>query len=309
MKTLKIYCIGSLFIALSSCGSNSETLDIALTNPKTLVDVATIGNEVIQNKLRLLGKTIYQKRNLLTAPIPAFIKQVNVKLGDRVVKGDLLYILQSKESKALGNHIRLIDSTISNFGIIYINAATNGVISTLDKQQAGDYVLEGTLLCTIAESSDLTIQVNVPYEYTQYTKEGDLCELILPDKSKYKASFIRSLSVMNVLSQTQIILAKSRKDLLLPENMIVQINVAYGRKNKMQTLPRSCVLSDEMRRSFWVMKMVNDSMALKIPVQIGNKNKTNIEILSPQFSLSDKIISVGNYGLSDSALVVQNEVL
>jgi hypothetical protein len=58
-----------------------------------------------------------------------------------------------------------------------------------------------------------------------------------------------------------------------------------------------------MMKEFWVMKLINDSTAIKIPVTIGNKNSEVIEVLSPQFNLSDKIIKKGNYGLPDTALV------
>ena len=68
-------------------------------------------------------------------------------------------------------------------------------------------------------------------------------------------------------------------------------------------LPKSCVLSDEMMKEFWVMKLINDSTAIKIPVIVGNKNSERIEVLSPQFNSADKIISKGNYGLPDTAFV------
>ncbi len=35
----------------------------------------------------------------------------------------------------------------------------------------------------------------------------------------------------------------------------------------------------------------------------GNRNKEEIEILSPQFVDNDRIVSNGNYGLADTALV------
>ena len=54
--------------------------------------------------------------------------------------------------------------------------------------------------------------------------------------------------------------------------------------------------------TFWVFKVENGS-AVKVPVTIGNKNEDNIEVLSPLFNEKDKIISIGNYGLSDKDLV------
>lgn len=301
MKKLTIYCL-TVFV-LASCGSKTEPETENTTTPKTPVGVVSIDNGNIDDELSLFGTTIYLKRNVVAASIPAFITQVNVKLGDRVSKGDVLYVLQSKESRALGNDISKMDSTLKNFGIIKVKASATGIISTLDKQQSGDYVLEGTQLCTIAESNDLVFQVNVPYEFTPLTKSGRSCTFILPDNTEHSGTFIKALTAMNVTAQTQTILAKSNKNLFLPENMIVKVIISNGTQSKKQILPKSCVLSDEMMREFWVMKLLNDSMAIKIPITIGNKNAENIEILSPQFNSMDKIISTGNYGLPDTALI------
>lgn len=301
MKKLSIYYL--TLIVLASCGSKTELETQNTAKPKTPVKVVSIDIGNVDNELSLFGTTTYLKRNVVAASIPAFITQVNVKLGDRVSKGDVLYVLQSKESRALGNDVSKIDSSLKNFGIIKVKASATGIISTLDKQQSGDYVLEGTQLCTIAESNDLVFQVNVPYEFTPLTKSGRSCTLILPDNTEHSGTFTKALTAMNVTAQTQTILAKSNKNLFLPENMIVKIIINNGTQSKKQILPKSCVLSDEMMREFWVMKLLNDSIAIKIPVTIGNKNAENIEILSPKFNSTDKIISTGNYGLPDTALI------
>ena len=301
MKQLITYF--SIAFALASCGSKPETNTEQTATPKTPVEVVMINSGSINDELTLFGTTIYLKRNLVTASIPAFITQVNVKLGDRVNKGDVLYVLQSKESRALGNDVAKIDSTLKNFGVIKVTASATGIISTLDKQQPGDYVLEGTQLCTIAESNDLVFQVNVPYEFTAYTKTGKSCTIILPDNTQHSATFTKALTAMNVTAQTQTILAKCNENLFLPENMMVKVGISKGTQSKKQVLPKSCVLSDEMMKEFWVMKLINDSTAIKISVTVGNKNSESIEIVSPKFQAADKIINKGNYGLPDTALV------
>jgi 3-phosphoglycerate kinase len=69
-------------------------------------------------------------------------------------------------------------------------------------------------------------------------------------------------------------------------------------------LPKASVLSDEMMQEYWVMKLLNDSTAVKVPVKIGEKSKDEIEIVSPVFTEADKILIKGNYGLPDTARVV-----
>lgn len=295
------------FSLLVSCKTAPKELEeTEITNAKSLVDLASVKYGSIDDDLVLSATTIYLRRNVVTSTIPAFITNVKVKLGDAVNKGDVLYELESKERRSLGNNAANIDTSLANFGLVKIRASASGIISTLDKQQPGDYVLEGTQLCTIAESTDLAFQVNVPYEFASYTKQGVRCNIVLPDNSEHSGNFTRSLTSMNVLAQTQTILAKTNESLFLPENMIVKVLVNKNSDAKKQILPKSGVLSDEMMQEFWVMKLINDSTAVKVPVKIGNKNAENVEIISPTFSAGEQIIINGNYGLPDTALVKRN---
>jgi len=53
--------------------------------------------------------------------------------------------------------------------------------------------------------------------------------------------------------------------------------------------------------------MINDSTAVKIPVTTGIERGDTVQIISPQFLPNDKILSGGNYGLSDTAFVIVNK--
>ncbi len=293
-----------IFLFLYSCKTAPKELEEQeILNPKSIVDVVQVRSGSVEDDLILSATTMYLKRNVITAPIPAFITNVRVKLGDVVNKGDVLFELESKERRALGSNAAKLDSTLTNFGLLNIKASAKGVIITLDKQQPGDYVLEGTQLCTIAESNDLAFQVNVPYEYSSFAKPGSTCTIQLPDNSLFKAQFTKKLASMNALAQTQTILAKSNQDLFLPENMIVKATIPKNSGGNKQILPKACILSDEMMKEFWVMKLINDTVAVKVPVKVGNKSNSNAEVLEPLFDPKDRIISIGNYGLSDTALV------
>ncbi len=302
-KLIYISLLFSVFLLVRCKTAPKELDEKEILNPKSIVEVVSVKYGTVDDELVLSATTVYLKRNVVTATIPAFITNVRVKLGDAVNKGDILYELESKERRALGNNTSKLDTSLVNFGLIKIRASASGIISTLDKQQPGDYVLEGTQLCTIAESSDLAFQVNVPYEFTSYAKPGKTFVIQLPDSTTHQAEFTKALTAMNSLAQTQTILAKVKDNLFLPENMIVKVSVIKGSTSNKQILPKMCILSDEMMKEFWVMKVINDSTAVKIPVIIGNKNTINSEVISPQFDPNDKIISSGNYGLADTALV------
>jgi hypothetical protein len=299
-------CITLLFLAviLLSIGcKGKDTTEEVAQKPKVPVEVTNIGNGLVSDNLELFATTVYLKRNTVMAPIPAYITDVHVKLGDRVSPGQVLYELESKERKALGNTPVQFDSSLAGYGKIKVKSTGFGVVSAIDRQQAGDYVLEGTSLCTIATTGGMAFQVNVPFEFVNYTRTGNHCTIVLPDNSKHPAVFTTPLAAMNVGAQTQSILAKTSDGLVLPEGLIAKVLVSKGAGNSSQVLPKASVLSDEMMQKFWIMKLLNDSIAVKVPVIVGNKNKDEIEVLSPQFTAHDRIITNGNYGLPDTALV------
>ena len=245
-----------LFIfAICSCSRTSPEEDGAV-KAKVAVEVAGLTREIIKDELTLFANTLYLKRNLVTSPIPAFVTKVFIKLGDPVNQGQVLYLLETKERRALGTQAVVPDSSFASFGKITIKAPASGIISTLDKQQIGDYVLEGGQLCTIAESDALAFAVNVPFEFTPFAKTGMKCSLVLPDNSRHPGTFTTPLTTMNSLAQTQTVLAKSDERMFLPENLIVKVLVNKGAETKQQVLPKACVLSDEMMQKFWVMKQI-----------------------------------------------------
>ncbi len=304
MRTFALVTFTPLLLFFAACKPANSDSEESQAKARSPVQVVSIRHGSISDNLYLSATTFYLKRNILTAQIPAFITKVNISLGDRITRGQVLYVLETKERRALGSQTISADSSLKNFGIIQVVAPASGIISTLDKNQTGDYVLEGTQLCTIAESNDLAFQVNVPYEYSQFAKTGNACMITLPDNSKHKGVITTPLAAMNALAQTQTILAKTPDVLFLPENLIVKVQISKAPEGNRQVLPKPCVLSDEMMQEFWVMKILNDSTAVKVPVKIGSKNDAEIEIDEPQFSDKDRILINGNYGLPDTASVI-----
>lgn len=298
---IKLNLIIILLFTLGAC--KPPVVEEPRIQVKVPVKIIELSHGTVRDELTFFANTQYLKRNVVSSPIPSFITSVSVKLGDPVKEGQILYTLETKERRALGSEAVMPDSTTTSFGRITIKAPASGIISTLDKQQIGDYVLEGAQLCTISESNALAFAVNVPFEYSSYAKTGMNCMIVLPDDSRYMAKFITPLSTMNALAQTQTILAKSVDRMVLPENLIVKVVVNKNTGGNQQVLPKEAVLSDEMMENFWVMKLLNDSMAIKVIITPGAMSAESITITSPLFKPNDKFLISGNYGLPDTAVV------
>jgi hypothetical protein len=181
-------------------------------------------------------------------------------------------------------------------------APSDGIVTTLDRQM-GDYALEGTPLCTVAESSDLVFQVNTPFEVHEAMKPGTVCTIRLPDDREVEGRVATELTAMDRLSQTQAFVVKPLATLVLPEGLLTRVQVVVERHADAQVLPRQSILADELLERHWVMKLINDSVAVKVDVRTGLHTDSLVEILTPSFAADDRILVDGNYGLHDSALV------
>jgi len=111
---------------------------------------------------------------------------------------------------------------------------------------------------------------------------------------------------MSVNSQTQRFIVKLTEPERLPENLTCKIRIVKESVNSATSLPNSCILTDETMQQFWVMKLINDSVAVKVPVTTGISEAEYVQIISPVFNASDLFLSSGNYGLADTVYVKVN---
>ncbi|GEP97736.1 hypothetical protein CCY01nite_39960 [Chitinophaga cymbidii] len=214
-----------------------------------------------------------------------------------------MYEMETKERVALNNSTITVDSSLRNFGQIIIKAPVSGIVTTIDRQQTGEYIMEGNPFCTITRNSDLAFQLNVPYEYHSLVERNRKCAIVLPDKSRIQGRIVKALSALNPVAQTQIYLVAPAGNTFLPEGLVASVLITTNSRPHAQVLPREAVLSDELMKNFWIMKLVNDTTAVKVDITTGISNENEMEIVSPVLSPADRIISEGNYGLADTASV------
>ncbi len=68
-------------------------------------------------------------------------------------------------------------------------------------------------------------------------------------------------------------------------------------------LPKSSLVTNVTEDSFWVMKLVNDTTAVKVNIKKGIENDSLAQILKPKLDTTSRIILSGAYGLPDTAIV------
>ncbi len=299
MKNIFSFMLLFAVVLLASCDQPKENATSEAVAPKVQVKVTTVSQGVIPDYLNLTGKTIYLSKIGLVAPINGYITKVSISPGDMVNKGRLLFVIKSREAYALGQS----GSGNEDYGTVYVKAPSGGVIMGQHVFKSPVYIDKGSKLCDIVETGSLYVEANIPYEFIKYAKQGNKCSVLLADSSKIEGTFYKVLPEMDEQSQTVKVLAHLSAKKIFPENMIVTVLINKGSREATQVLPKSSVLTDALMTKFWVMKLVNDSIAKQIFVKPGAQSPTQVEILSPILSPKDKIISLGAYGLDDGALV------
>ena len=302
MQKCSLYFLLFPLILAASCHSKTtETTVEEETEIITPVTVTSINTDPMAEYIELNATSTFLQKAYVKASANGYIKVVNVQVSKMVSANQTAFILKTKEAQSIGNTINLLDTSFKFSGIINIKAGTSGYVTELN-HQAGDYVQEGEQLAVISDLQSFVFILNLPYELRPYVLNKEFVELLLPDGKSLIGHVSSAMPVVDSASQTQnIVLTVNDKS--LPTNLIAKVRVTKNAKTNTISLPRQSVLSDETQTSFWVMKVTDSTTAIKIPVTKGMETTDRIEILSPQFSPSDKFLLTGNYGLADTAKI------
>ena len=303
-----------LLPCLAACGSKKDpaaTGDAApaaagnepAVKPRALVTVGGVRTDTLTDVLRLSAVSAYPAKNPLRATTTGYVLSPSPVVGQRVSAGQTVFTIQTKESKVLHLDQLTGDPRLKFSGLIQIKAPRTGVLATVDKL-AGDYVQDGEQLGMTYDKSRFGFILDVPVTQLRFVHTGQSCRIFLPDGRVLPGRVAEVLATADVSIQTQRYTIRPTGAIPeLPENLAVQVEIDRTAPHMARTLPRGAVLTDETQTQFWVMHLLNDSTAVKVPVTVGAQEKDYIEIKKPVFSARDKILLSGNFGLDDTAAV------
>ncbi len=292
------FCFSMLII--SSC--SNKTADESVPDPvRTSVTITEPIAQGFTDFIQLNGNTQFQKKLTVRANITGYITSMKWKTGDHVSGGTLFCSIKTKEQAALQN-VDSKEPSLKQFQTpINVFANASGILTAVN-YSAGDFVNEGDILATITDPSSLVLVVNVPYEYHQFVYKGKSCSVKFPDGKIIQTSIQEEVPFVDLSSQTQSFLIRFPGNQLLPENMNLIVHIPVKQKQNAIALPLEAIQTNETQDAFWIMKLTNDSLAIKVPVTVGLQNDSLREIISG-VGLTDRIVVKGAYGLTDSSLV------
>ncbi len=300
MTKIYIYYILVLTFSLNilSCGNNSEDKGNSEKIELPSVKICNPTQESISEYFEVNGQSKFLKKEIIRSKITGFITKIYANINDNIDKNKTLFAVQSKEAEAIN---QILDSSVSEKSIL-IKSKVSGIITSINFEN-GSFVQEGDILAEISEPQTLVFVINIPFEISNSIKINMPCTVIFPDNSERKAFISGKLPTIDNLSQTQSFFVTLSEFEQIPENLNVLVKFTKTTHQNSLVLPTEAILTNEAQDKFWVTKIINDTLVVNIDIQKGIRNKDKIEILSPKFSLTDKIAVKGAYGLPDSTIV------
>ncbi len=295
---IRFILIGILI--LSSCKHDVQPMEKE-SEVKTPVTVGSAEYKTVTSGVDLPATATYLNKSIIRATTAGTIEKLMIHPGDNIKEGQLLFSILTREAMAMkgtGNN----DSSLTFKGLINIRSNIAGVINSVSYQQ-GDFVQEGDEVAVITDKKSLVFILDVPFEFDRYVKKNRNCIIVLPDNSEISGIITGKLADMDAQSQTVKYIVRPSDAGNIPANLIGNITLIKSTEDSAMVLPKAAILGNETLTEFWVMKLINDTTAVRVPVTKGYENNDEVQIKSPVFLPSDRIILTGNYGLPDTAMV------
>lgn len=294
----------TFFLLLGGCRAKSAAEPTAEEAPAAITPVTVIGiiKGPMESYTDLNATAVFRQKWIVRSNLNGYLQNTSLQLNKMVSKGQTLFVVKTKEAQSIGNSINLLDPSFKFSGVNNIRSNGNGFVAEIN-HQPGDYVQDGEQLAVITDTRSFVFLLDMPYDMRPYIIGKKSLQLTLPDGEKMNAFIAGNMPSMDSISQTQRIILKVNSPHPIPENLIAKVRLVKHLNQQSNILPRAAILADETQTNFWVMKMINDSMAAKVAIKKGIEAGENVEILSPVFTPQDKILITGNYALSDTAKV------
>jgi multidrug efflux pump subunit AcrA (membrane-fusion protein) len=299
-RYLSLFLVPGTFIILLSCHNSSRPAE-EVTVIRTPVTIVPVTFKPVTSIVRLPAVATYMNKSIVRATTAGTIDKVLITAGEPVNPDQLLFTIRTREAMALADKMAE-DTSLSFKGVINITSHKEGVINSISYQK-GDFVQEGDEMAVVSEQKSLVFILDVPFELNQYIEKNRNCKIILPDNRQINGIITGKLPEMDMQSQTIRYVVRPATTDRLPGNLIASVNLVKSSNSNALVLPKAAILGDETQTKFWVMKLINDSTAIKISVSKGFENNDEVEITEPVFETSDRILLTGNYGLPDTARV------
>jgi len=333
MKRMKIFykILVTFFLILSTSllfdGCRQKQSDDesgqSAAKPVVTVKVGPVSERDAVVIIEAIGKTDALRKEKSYAPITGRIITFKALEGTEVKKGDVLAIIQTKESEAtiLGAESMLrsavtaeqkseaehtLELARSTQNSVNVYAKFHGIVSTRSVSE-GELVAENAELFTIVDLSTIDFLADVPLRDVSSVQHGQ--HAFVHFQSVPGQQFSALVDAINPQTDIQSQTVKVRLRFstlnnsilsLLRTEMIGTAQITTGVRKHALFIPKAALIRNDEDNSYSVVIITTDSLAKIIPVVVGTNDEYSTEIRSEQLRAGMMIVTEGNYALTDS---------
>ncbi len=318
-----------LCCALAGC-TRHRAADDEGEGPSTPAVVAVRTVPVLKGDMEIVvtatGNTDALRKEKIVAPIAGNIVSLKVLEGTPVRRGDIVAVIQPKETRAAITGARVLlheartdgeraeagramDLAIAGRNDLPVRSTTAGIVSVRSVTE-GELVAENAELMTVVDLSSLVFIADVPLSDVVRMRPGQHATLsfqALPGEL-----FGGTVDAVNPRSEPGsqtvrvrigIAAAGERKKNLLRSDMSGVARIVTGKHPGVLIIPKGALLRNDETDAYTVVVAAPDSLARVVSVVVGARTDTSAEVASEGLRPGMRVIVEGNYALADSTRI------
>lgn len=296
---VRLIMFSTLILLIGGCVSRQPAQEGEVV-VKSDVKICPPTIRTVNRLVNYQGVTRYMQTNDIRSQVTGIIIRINCAVADHISINQVLFVVQPQEAAALQKS-KFSSQILAGFSDT-VYAHLSGQIKSLNVQ-VGDFIQIGDILANCIRSNSLRIIAYIPLEQVTAIEKLKQCTLILPDGTSVDGIVTGKLPAAETQNQTQAYIIEPKKNIALSENVNLSVQFTAEQLQNAVFVPESAILGNEEQTRFWIMKLMNDSTCIKVPVEKGLKTDSLVQLIGSGLTISDLVVSEGAYGLPDSARV------
>lgn len=318
---------GLAVLVMVACSGGREASDETAasrdtTAAATPVRAAPVERADLDVVITAPGHTEALRLDRIRAPYPAQLLALRVTDGDRIVAGQVVAEIVSKNSQAARQGAEQMlaaarsaqDSADAERAIRIarqalvrqpLRAPAAGVVLSHAAEE-GDYLDEGEVFLTIAETGGVYFNAQVMQGDLSRVRPGQRARIDIPAVGNEPVGAVvhgvlPSASSQNLSAPVRLNFSPTRPG--LPVGLFGTASIVVARRRGAIVVPAAAVLRDDVTGISRVALIDSSSVAHWVVVQPGTQRDGRIEITSPRFAPGQRVIVQGQVGLPDDTRV------
>ncbi len=286
------------------------------------VTAAQIRKGQIEETVTATGSTSMRTESQLRSPITGVLVQFGFFNGDRVRKGEAVARVRPKEAQAAlegaDELLRMAKTPqqreeaqkaaeLARRGVstAIIRAPFDGVVTTKSKSQQ-EVVSEGEAIASVVDPTSIIFVADVPTASLGKIRLGLPATIRFaarPEKL-YRAIVHTVEPRVNPNDQTarvQMTFRYPGRD--LEGSLFGEASITVSRRENVLLVPKRALLHDDEANTTSLMLIGRDSVATRVEIEVGARNDSLCEVISPKISPGLAVVTQGHYGMPDSTRV------